>query len=68
MNATDTEIMCIAKAAPKERPALVEKLKAPKEPNTPKPYTYKKEYYVPNPSKDVPLESATGNKGSSVPR
>ncbi len=52
VNATDAEIMCIAKAAPEERPALVEKLKTPKEP---KPYTYKKEYYVPNPSKDVSL-------------
>lgn len=45
VNTTDAEVVKIAKAAPEERPALVEKLKAPKET---KPYTYKKEYYVPN--------------------
>ena len=39
MNATDAQIMNIAKAAPEERQALVEKLKTPKEP---KPYIYKK--------------------------
>ncbi len=50
VNATDAEIMCIAKAAPEERLALVEKLKTPKEP---KPYTYKSSYYRPKLDKAI---------------
>ena len=50
VNATDAEIMKIAKVAPDERPELVEKLKAPKEP---KPYTYKNSYYHPKPDKSL---------------
>ncbi len=48
VNATDAEIMSIAKATPTERPALAEKLKAPKEL---KPYTYKSSYYRSKPDK-----------------